>query len=101
MGRHRAAPPDRGRSAGNVELLGWAAFAAPACAVALGFFGVGWLLSVGVGVLIAAVFAVVWAASLVAGPGPAPSTSSLGTDAVSPDGSTAEAGEPGRDITSA
>jgi hypothetical protein len=84
-----------------VELLGWAAFTAPACAVALGFFGVGWLLAIGVGLLIAAVFAVVWAASLVAGPGHAPSTSSLGTEAGSPDASTAEAGEPGRDVTSA
>ncbi len=101
MGRHRAAPPDRGRSAGNVELLGWAAFTAPACAVALGFFGVGWMLSIGVGLLIAAVFAVVWAASKVAGPAPAPSTSSIETEDGSPDASTVEASGPGRDVTSA
>ncbi len=101
MGRHRAAPPDRGRSAGNVELLGWAAFTAPACAVALVFFGVGWLVAIGVGLLIAAVFAVVWAASVVAAPGAAPSRSSIGTEERTDDASTAEAGEPGRDATSA
>jgi hypothetical protein len=75
-----------------VELLGWGAFTAPACAVALGFFSVGWVLSIAVGLLIAAVFAVVWAASMVAGPGPAPSTSSIETEGGSPDPSTAEAG---------
>jgi hypothetical protein len=84
-----------------VELLGWAAFTAPACAVALGLFGVGWLLAVAVGLLIAAVFAVVWWASVVAGPGPAPSPSSSGTEDGSDDASTAEAGEPGSNVTSA
>ena len=68
MGRHASAQSRPARAAGNPELLGWAAFMAPMCVVALGLAGVGWLVAVGVGALVAGALVVVWVASALAPP---------------------------------
>ena len=68
--RRRAPRHGAPRQAADNELLGWGLFSATVCALCLGLAGAGWLLAAGVGALVALVFGVVWAASVVGGQRP-------------------------------